>query len=104
MKCKLYINVTIKHTNMPCSKNVTKKLSNLPPVIDFIARSKNLGNTALVDPKGAINKFMGLVGKKLFDVFKTKPIAGIQSIPAVLFKKENSKYLINYLESIFLFY
>ena len=46
-----------------CSKNVTKKLSNLPPVIDFIARSKNLRNTAPADPKGATNKFMGLVDK-----------------------------------------
>jgi hypothetical protein len=83
-----------------CSDNVTKKLSNLPPVIDFIARSKTLRNTASADPKGAINKFMELVGKVISDVLKTKPIVGIQSIPAVLFKKENSKYLKRYLESI----
>ena len=83
-----------------CSDNVTKKLGNLPPVIDFIARSKTLRNTASADPKGAINKFMELVGKVISDVLKTKPIAGIQSIPAVLFKKENSKYLKSYLESI----
>ena len=84
----------------PCGENVTKKLGNLPSVIDFIARSKTLGNTASADPKGAVNKFMELVGKVISDVLKTKPIAGIQSIPAVLFKKENSKYLKKYLESI----
>ncbi len=83
-----------------CSDNVTKKLGNLPPVIDFIARSKSSKNTAFADPKGAINKFMGLAGKVIFDVLKTKPTAGIQSIPAVLFKKENKKYLKGYLESI----
>ena len=83
-----------------CSDNVTKKLDNLPPVIDFVTRSKSLGNTAPADPDGAINKFMGLVGKSISDIFKTKPTAGIQSIPAVLFKKENSNYLKNYLESI----
>ena len=83
-----------------CSDNVTKKLGNLPPVIDFIAQSKNLGNTAPADPEGAINKVMGLAGKVISDVLKTKPTAGIQSIPAVLFKKENSKYLKSYLESI----
>lgn len=84
----------------PCGINVTKKLGNLPPVIDFIARSKTLRNTASADPEGAINKFMELVGKVISDVLKTKPIAGIQSIPEVLFKKENSKYLKRYLESI----
>jgi len=83
-----------------CSNNVTKKLGNLPPVIDVIARSKNLGNTAPGDPEGAINKFMGLAGKVISNVLKTKPTAGIQSIPAVLFKKENKKYLKSYLESI----
>ena len=85
---------------MACRDNVTKKLGNLPPVIDFIAQSKNLGNTAPADPEGAINKVMGLAGKVISDVLKTKPTAGIQSIPAVLFKKENSEYLKSYLESI----
>jgi len=84
----------------PCGINVTKKLGNLPSVIDFITRSKTLNDTVPVDSKGAINKFMELVDKHIFDIVKTKPIAGIQSIPAVFFKKENSKYLKSYLESI----
>lgn len=85
---------------MACKENVVKKLGGLPPVINFIDRSKNLKNTAPADSKGAINKFMGLVDKYIFDVLKTKPTPGIQSIPAVLFKKENRKYLKSYLESI----
>ena len=85
---------------MACKENVVKKLGELPSVINFIDQSKNLKNTAPADPKGAINKFMGLVDKYIFDVLKTKPTPGIQSIPAVLFKKENRKYLKSYLESI----
>ena len=85
---------------MACKEEVVKKLSGLPPVIDVITRSKNLNNTAPADSEGAINKFMGLANKYIFDVFKTKPTPGIQSIPAVLFKKENRKYLKSYLESI----
>ena len=56
----------------PCGENVTKKLGNLPPVINVIARSKNLDNTARADSEGAINKFMGLADKYIFDVLKTK--------------------------------
>ena len=85
---------------MACKEKVIKKLSELPPVIDVITRSKNLDNTVPADPKGSINKLMGLVDKYIFDVLKTKPTPGIQSIPTVLFKKENRKYLKSYLESI----
>ena len=48
---------------MACKEEVIKKLSGLPPVINFIDQSKNLKNTAPADPKGAINKFMVLVNK-----------------------------------------
>ena len=85
---------------MACKEEVIKKLGELPSVINFIDQSKNLKNTAPADPKGAINTLMGLADKYIFDVIKTKPTPGIQSIPAVLFKKENRKYLKSYLESI----
>ena len=53
---------------MACKEEVVKKLSGLPPVIDVITRSKNLNNTAPADSEGAINKFMGLANKYIFDV------------------------------------
>ena len=73
---------------MACKEEVVKKLSGLPPVIDVITRSKNLNNTAPADSEGAINKFMGLANKYIFDVLKLNLLQGYSLFLQFYLKKK----------------